>query len=65
MNSKIRVGSSHWQPRLSETQADHTSGEPRASSTRGRALQADVGRSPVSMYLMLRAVLGLKSSSGG
>lgn len=44
MNNKIRAGTSHRQPHLSEIQADPTSGELGASLTRGRALQADGGR---------------------
>lgn len=41
MNSKIRVGSSHWPPYLSETKAVHTCGVPEVPSTRGDTLQAD------------------------
>lgn len=44
MNNKIRAGTSHRQSHLSEIRADPTSGEVGASSTRGRALQADAGR---------------------
>lgn len=51
--NKSRAGTSHRRPHLSEIWADPNSGELGASSTRGRALQADRGR--VSMQEQLWA----------